>query len=55
VYAKTNDYKFIELLYKYDIYYIYGHDEDNEFDQMYKESMEEKIYEYRKIENINIT
>jgi hypothetical protein len=53
VYANVSDYKLIELLEKYDIYYIYGHDEDSEIDQMYKESMEEKINEYRGIEENN--
>jgi hypothetical protein len=55
VYANVSDYKLIELLDKYDIYYIGRFNEDNEFDQMYKESMEEKINESRGIENINIT
>jgi hypothetical protein len=49
VYAKVNDYKLIELLDKYDIYFRYGYDKDNEIDQMYKESMKEKINEYRGI------
>jgi hypothetical protein len=53
VVANASNYKLIELLDKYDIYYIYGHDEDSEIDQMYKESMEEKINEYRGIEQNN--
>jgi hypothetical protein len=55
VYANVSDYKLIELLEKYDVYYyIYGYDENSEIDQMYKESMKQKINEYREIENINI-
>jgi hypothetical protein len=54
VLANVSNYKLIELLDKYDIYYIYGHDEDSEIDNLYKESLEEKINEYRRIEeNIN--
>jgi translation initiation factor IF-1 len=53
VYSKTNDYKLIELLDKYDIYYIYGHNGDSEIDLMFKKSMEEKINEYRGIEENN--
>jgi hypothetical protein len=53
VFAKVNYYKLIELLDKYDIYYILGHDEDNELDKLYKECMEEKINEYRVIEENN--
>jgi hypothetical protein len=54
VFANVCDYKLIELVDKYDIDYIYVHDEDNEIDEVYKECMEEKINEYRGIENINI-
>jgi hypothetical protein len=54
VFTNVSDYKLIELLNKYDIYYIYGHNEDSEIDNLYKESMEKKINEYRGIENINI-
>jgi hypothetical protein len=32
VYANVCDYKLIEQSNKYDIYYIYGHDKDNELD-----------------------
>jgi hypothetical protein len=45
--ANASDYKVIELLDKYDIYFRYGYEEDNEIDQMYKKSMDEKINEYR--------
>jgi hypothetical protein len=47
----SNDYKLIELLSNYDIYYIYGHNNDNKLDKLYKESIEEKISEYRGINN----
>jgi hypothetical protein len=47
VLANANDYKLIELLNRNDVYYIYGHDEDNELDKLYKECIEEKISEYR--------
>jgi hypothetical protein len=54
VFTNLSDCKLIELLEKYDIYYIYGQDEDSEIDNLYKESLEEKINEYRRIEeNIN--
>jgi hypothetical protein len=53
VVANASDYKFIELLDKYDIYYIWGYDEDSEIDQMHKESMDEKINKYRGINNKN--
>jgi hypothetical protein len=53
VYTNVTDYKLIELLEKYDVYYIYGHHEDSEIAQMYKENMEEKINEYRRIEENN--
>jgi hypothetical protein len=49
-----SDYKLIELLNRYDIYYMYGQDEDSKLDKLYKECMEEKISEYRgKEENNN--
>jgi uncharacterized membrane protein len=53
VYANVNDYKLIELLEKYDVYYIWGHDENSEIDQMFKKSMKENINEYRGIEENN--
>jgi hypothetical protein len=54
LFGNVSGYKLIELLNNYDIYYMYRHDENNKIDQMYKESMEEKTNEYRRIENINI-
>jgi hypothetical protein len=51
VLANATDYKLIGLLNKYDIYFRYGYDKDNEIDQMFKESMKEKISEYRGINN----
>jgi hypothetical protein len=51
VYAKANDYKLIELLEDYFKLYIV---EDDNYKKMYEESIEEKINEYRGMENINI-
>jgi hypothetical protein len=48
VLAKANDYKFIELLSDYDILYNDEFEKDNE---SCKESIEEKIGEYRGINN----
>jgi hypothetical protein len=45
--ANASDYKLIGLLNKYDMYFRYGYDKDNEIDQMFKESMKDKINEYR--------
>jgi hypothetical protein len=47
--ANVSDYKLIGLLNKYDMYFRYGYDKDNEIDQMFKESMKDKINEYRGI------
>jgi hypothetical protein len=47
VYAKEDDYKLIGILDRYDIYYVYRCDKDKEIDRMYKESMKDKINEYR--------
>jgi hypothetical protein len=47
--ANASDYKLIGLLNKYDIYFRYGFDKDNEIDRMFKESMKDKINEYRGI------
>jgi hypothetical protein len=47
--ANASDYKLIGLLDKYDKYFRYGYDKNNEIDQMNKESMDEKINEYRGI------
>jgi hypothetical protein len=49
--ANTSDYKLIGLLDKYDECFRYGYDKDNEIDQMFKESMKDKINEYRRINN----
>jgi hypothetical protein len=49
VLTNASNYKFIGLLDKCDIYFRYGYKKDNEIDQMYKESMKEKIDEYRGI------
>jgi hypothetical protein len=49
--ANTSDYKLIGLLDKYDKYFRYGYDKDNDIDQMFKESMKDKINEYRGINN----
>jgi hypothetical protein len=54
VLANGSDYKFVELLNKYDMYFRYGYDKDNEIDQMFKESMKDKINEYRGIPLINL-
>jgi hypothetical protein len=48
VFANVSDYKLIELLDDYYILYIDEPDEDNE---LYKESIEEKINEYRGVDN----
>jgi hypothetical protein len=45
VLANASDYKLIGLLDKYDIYFRYGYEKDNEIDQMYKKGMDEKINE----------
>jgi hypothetical protein len=62
VYAKADDYKLIDILDRYYIYYVYGrvgiheNDDNNEVDQLHKKDLDEKINEYRRIEeNINIT
>jgi hypothetical protein len=62
VYAKTDDYKHIDILDRYDVYYVYGRDsidgnyEDNEIQQLYLKDLDRKINEYRGIEeDINIT
>jgi hypothetical protein len=47
--ANASDYKLIGLLDKYDVYFRYGYDKDNEIDQMFKESMQDQINEYRGI------
>jgi hypothetical protein len=47
--ANASDYKLIGLLNKYDMYFRYRYDKDNEIDQMFKESMKDKINEYRGI------
>jgi hypothetical protein len=58
VYAKVEDYKLIELLEKYDVYYIYGRDsidgnnENNEIDQLYIKDLDEKIDEYRGMDSL---
>jgi hypothetical protein len=41
--ANASDYKLIGLLYKYDMYFRYEYDKNNEIDQMFKESMKQKI------------
>jgi hypothetical protein len=52
--ANTSYYKFIKLLQRYDIYYIYGHTGiNNKLDKLCEESIEEKINEYRGIEKNN--
>jgi hypothetical protein len=51
VLADVSDYKVIELLDNYYVFYICGYDEVNEFDKLYKESIEEKINEYTGINN----
>jgi hypothetical protein len=48
VYAKPNDYKLIELLSDYDILY---NDEFEKDKELYKESIEDKVSEYRGINN----
>jgi hypothetical protein len=50
IYTNVIDYKLIILLDKYDIYFRYGYDKDNEIDRMFKD----KINEYRQKENRNI-
>jgi hypothetical protein len=52
--ANVSDYKLIGLLDKYDKYFRYGYDKNNEIDQMFKESMKNQINEYRGINNENI-
>jgi hypothetical protein len=49
VLTNASDYKLIGLLNKYDIYFRYGYDKDNKIDQMFKESVKDKINEYRGI------
>jgi hypothetical protein len=51
--AKVSDYKLIGLLDKYDKYFRYGYDKNHKIDEMFKDSMEEKINEYRGIEENN--
>jgi hypothetical protein len=51
VLADAKDNKLIELLDRYEIYYIYGHDENNEFDKLYYKTIEDRISEYRGINN----
>jgi hypothetical protein len=52
--ANESDYKLIGLLNKYDMYFRYGYDKDNEIDQLFKDSMKDKINEYRGIPLINL-
>jgi hypothetical protein len=47
--ANASNYKLIGLLDKYNKYFRYGYDKDNEIDQKFKESMKDKINEYRGI------
>jgi hypothetical protein len=47
--ANASDYKPIGLLNKYDMYFRYGYDKDNEIDQLFIDSMKDKINEYRGI------
>jgi hypothetical protein len=51
-YAKANDYKFIELLEDYFGLYIFKNDN---YKKMYEKNIEEKINEYKGMENINIS
>jgi hypothetical protein len=51
--ANASGYKLIGLLNKYDMHFRYGYNKDNKIDQMYKESMKDKINEYRGINNEN--
>jgi hypothetical protein len=51
VLADAKDYMLIELLDRYEIYYIYGHNDNNVFDQIYYKTIEDRISEYRRINN----
>jgi outer membrane receptor for ferric coprogen and ferric-rhodotorulic acid len=51
VLADAKDYKLIELLNRYEIYYIYEHNDNNVFDQIYYKTIEDRISEYRGINN----
>jgi hypothetical protein len=48
VYAKADDYKLIDILDRYDVYYVYGHDsidefnENNEIDKLYLKELHKK-------------
>jgi hypothetical protein len=57
IYTKTKDYKLINILDRYDTYYVYGRDsidgnnENNEIQQLYLKDLDMKIDEYRGISN----